>query len=209
MAGGRAGFRCNRASAASRAGLLPLPEHFRLPLSQDDLARFNMMLGAFIKSSSFLFEPRSGDFKLEIVENELVILASRTLGPGDIECIKGLLPADGYDRDLEMAKIENQVLTENDHAKSSQECLFIGGEADGRRIAVPMSCNGQLPPHFDAIAKQKLEGYNPSAKPTDTVRFSTYEIRDFVWPDGKKDIVYQAIDDHRDLSKILKSDYPS
>ena len=145
MAGGRAGFRCNRASAASRAGLLPLPEHFRLPLSQDDLARFNMMLGAFIKSTSFLFDPRSGDFNLEIKDGELVILASRTLGPGDIECIKGLLPAAGYERDREMAKIENQVLNEAGHAKSNEECLFIGGEADGRRLVVPMNCGGQLP----------------------------------------------------------------
>ncbi|WP_417615363.1 hypothetical protein [Parasphingorhabdus sp.] len=95
------------------AGHLPMPDNFRPPMSEAELQIFTNMLPLVIQSTSFLFDVRLGDFTLKMRGEEMVVEATVRLGPGDISCIKGLIPADdAFEPDTEMAEIVSRVLRE-------------------------------------------------------------------------------------------------
>ena len=75
-------------------GTVPVPDNIRPPLSQAELASLPAWL--FIKSRSWLFEVRPGDFTFELRSidgrDDVVAVASNRLGPGDIGCIVGFEP---------------------------------------------------------------------------------------------------------------------
>jgi hypothetical protein len=48
-----------------------------------------------VESTSGIFDVRPGDFKFATRDGERVLEASGMVGPGDIACIKGFVPADG------------------------------------------------------------------------------------------------------------------
>lgn len=92
-------------------GHLPVPVNIRPPMSDVEIAEFSLMLPVFIRSASFLFNVRPGDFKLQIIDGEMSILANMRLGPGDIGCIKGLIPADPvFERDEHDKALEEAVI---------------------------------------------------------------------------------------------------
>lgn len=78
-------------------GTVPVPENIRPPLSPADLASLPAWL--FIRSRSWLFEVRPGDFAFEMRSIngrvDVVAVASNKLGPGDIGCIVGFEAVDG------------------------------------------------------------------------------------------------------------------
>ena len=96
------------------AGHLPMMQHFRPPMSEAELAEFSQMLPLVIRSTSFLLDVRSGDFRLAIVGDEMRIIARDRLCPGDISCIESLIPADPiFERDEEERALEQSILAEH------------------------------------------------------------------------------------------------
>lgn len=81
------------------AGTIPVPDSYRPPITQRELDAIPAML--IVRSRSWLFDVRAGDVRLELrsAENreEVVAVADRRLGPGDIGCIVGFEPASDRD----------------------------------------------------------------------------------------------------------------
>ncbi|EPR09913.1 hypothetical protein M527_07250 [Sphingobium indicum IP26] len=80
-------------------GTVPVASGIRPPISPEDLAA--IPAGLFIRSRSWLFDVRPGDFVFELRRvngrPDVVIVASHKLGPGDIGCIVGFEPAEMED----------------------------------------------------------------------------------------------------------------
>lgn len=80
-------------------GTIALPDSFRPPLSTFQLGKLSAVPAHAIRSRSWLFEPRPGDFRAEVrrwsTGDGLVVVADDRLGPGDIGCIVGFEPASG------------------------------------------------------------------------------------------------------------------
>lgn len=96
-------------------GTLPVPDSFRLPLTDGEIAAIpTMLLG---RSRSFLLELREGDLKLERRgegrTETLVIAAARSLCPGDFGLLAGFEPAAGkekaYSADQELVDLADEI----------------------------------------------------------------------------------------------------
>lgn len=96
-------------------GTLPVPDSFRLPLTDDEIAGIpTMLLG---RSRSWLLELRQGDLKLERRgegrAETLVIAAARNLCPGDFGLLVGFDPAAGkeeaYSADQELVDLADEI----------------------------------------------------------------------------------------------------
>ncbi|WP_298810492.1 hypothetical protein [uncultured Sphingomonas sp.] len=68
-------------------GTLPAPDNFRPPITQAELDGIPAMLIA--RSRSWLLDIRPSDLRLELRGDEIVVIASDKLGPGDIGCLVG------------------------------------------------------------------------------------------------------------------------
>jgi hypothetical protein len=91
-------------------GSLAVPEQFRLPLSQIEISMFNMIAWTIMRSRSWLFIPRAGDFKLELVGGELAIVAGPRICPGDLSLLEGFeASAEGYESDPEIEAVATEV----------------------------------------------------------------------------------------------------
>lgn len=95
-------------------GTVECPDNVRAPMSPAELKHWPCHL--LIRSKSWLFDVRVGDFTLEQRDDEVVIVAQPCLGPGDIGCIIGFEAAEGkehYSEDTEMTALADQVLREH------------------------------------------------------------------------------------------------
>lgn len=80
-------------------GTLAAPDSLRPPMSAEEIADFPVAL--FWWSRSPIYDMRDGDLRVELrgegPAEELVIIASDGLGPGDVACLVGFMPAEGAD----------------------------------------------------------------------------------------------------------------
>jgi hypothetical protein len=95
-----------------QVGTVAVPDSFRPPMSSVELAAFSAVC---LRSRSWLFDIRPGDFTVEERDGSFVLLASSRLGPGDIGCLAGFEAAEGHENfcDEEMIEIAAQVLREH------------------------------------------------------------------------------------------------
>ena len=96
-----------------QVGTLEVPDSYRPPITQAELDRIPAMLIG--RSRSWLFDVRPGDLRLELRgegrTEEVVVVASHRLGPGDVGCLVGFeATADACRPDETMIDLADKVL---------------------------------------------------------------------------------------------------
>ena len=78
-------------------GTLDVPDSYRPPITQSELDAIPS--SHIAQSRSWLMDIRPGDFRLELREDgraqEVVVVAHRSLAPGDFGCVAGFSAATG------------------------------------------------------------------------------------------------------------------
>lgn len=97
-----------------QVGTLQVPDSYRPPITQAELDRIPAMLIG--RSRSWLFDVRPGDLRLELRRvcgrDEVVVVASEKLGPGDVGCLVSFTAENTDDickPDEEMIDLAEQV----------------------------------------------------------------------------------------------------
>lgn len=98
-----------------QVGTISVPDSFRPPITQAQLDSIPATL--FIRSRSWLYEVRPRDVLLQLrtISNreEVVAVADRRMGPGDLGCIIGFVPAadrPDLNADEDMISLSDQIL---------------------------------------------------------------------------------------------------